>query len=156
MQQLTLESLGGDCCKQKRLPFEDRFLGALFQLISIKLSILLSSGPREPENNTFFYSILPTLHSHFACRRLQSVPLQNLLEVGKQSCTQEKSFFYFYQLRCRSAGYLLRDAPVGLQEPVGLVLTPLCRTALLQTFTFLYATSWCARPMLTRLPLSVL
>lgn len=55
MQRLTPESQGGGRCEQKQLLLEDRFPDALFLLISIKLSILLSSGPRDPKNNFFFF-----------------------------------------------------------------------------------------------------
>lgn len=112
-------------------------LRALFQLISIKLSILLSSGPREPKNNIFF--ILPTLYSHFACRRLQSIPPQNLLEASKQSCAQKKvSSFHFTSLDAAQLVICstVVDMPVSPQDPAVLVLTPLCSTAPFQTFTF--------------------
>lgn len=50
----------------------------------------------------------------------------------------EKVSFHFTSLNAAQLVIcsMLRDVPVRLQEPAGLVLTPLCSTTLFQTFTF--------------------
>lgn len=67
----TRRAARGDRCKRELLPAGSS-LGALPQLTSARLSVLLSPGTREPGNTPCL--TLPALYSHFVRRRLRSIP----------------------------------------------------------------------------------